>query len=175
MLKRLVLGTGLALVAVGIAIAPVLAYVGTPGASCGTSSTTVVAGGTLTFTAHFLGGPGQTVTFSASGGGAGTVVTFNPTTAVTDAAGNVTTTVTFGTGSSGTVTITGTVTGGAQFCSSGAAVSAFPAASSLPLGLPVPFAWMAVLLVGVGLVGAALLAGRRRQAGASKQDLDEAA
>jgi hypothetical protein len=54
-------------------------------------------------------------------------------------------------------------------------VTAFPAASSLPGGIPVPFAWMGVLLIGAGLVGAAVLAGRRRQAGASKQDLDEAA
>lgn len=171
MFKRLVLGSGLALVAVGIAIAPVLAYVGTPGASCATSTTTVVAGGSLTFTAHFLGGIGQTVTFSASGG-TGTV-TFNPTTAVTNATGDVSTTATFSAGSSGTVNLIGTV--GAQNCSAGAAVTAFPAASSLPGGLPVPFAWMAVLLLGAGLVGAAALAGRRRQAGASKQDLDEAA
>jgi hypothetical protein len=169
MLKRLVLGFGLALMAIAMAVAPALAYVGTPGASCATSSTTVVAGGSLTFTAHFLGGADQVVTFSASGGGPGTVVTFNPASATTDASGNVSTTVTFGTGSSGTVTLTATT--GAQNCSAGGAVSAFPAASSLPFGVPAPLAWIAVLLAGAGLVGASLL-GRRR---APKPDIDKAA
>jgi hypothetical protein len=174
MLKRLVLGSGLALVAVSIAILPVFAYIGTPGASCSMSSTTVVAGGTTTFFATFVGGAGQTVTFSFSGGGPGTTATFNPPTAVTNAAGNVQTTVTFGTGSSGTVTLTGTIGGGAQFCGEIEAVTAFPGTSYVPLGLPVPFAWMAVLLVGAGLVGASVLGGRRR-AGASDPDIDKAA
>jgi hypothetical protein len=162
MIKRLVLSSGMALAAVAMAIAPALAYNGTPGASCATSSTTVVAGGSLTFTSHFLGGAGQTVTFSASGG-TGTV-TFSPPTAVTNATGDVSTTATFSAGSSGTVTLTATT--GAQNCSAGGAVTAFPAASSLPLGVPAPFAWMAVLLVGFALVGAALFSFRRRQTGA---------
>jgi hypothetical protein len=174
MLKRLVLGSGLAMVAVSIAILPVFAYISTPGAICGVSTTTVVAGGTVIFQSHFNGGAGQTVTFSITGGGAGTTATFNPPTAVTNAAGNVQTTVTFGTGSSGTVTIVGTVTGGAQFCSEIEAVTAFPGTSYVPLGLPVPFAWMAVLLVGAALVGASVLGGRRR-AGASDPDIDKAA
>jgi hypothetical protein len=171
MLKRLGVSFGLALVAVAIAIVPAVAYSGTPGASCGTSSTTVVAGGSLTFTAHFLGGAGQTVTFSANGG-TGTV-TFNPTTAVTDAGGNVSTTATFSAGSSGTVNLVATV--GAQNCSAGAAVSAFPAASTLPLGLPSPFAWMLLLLVGMGLFGVALFGRRRRHPGESKPDVEHAA
>jgi hypothetical protein len=161
--RKLLLGCGLALIAVAIAVVPALAYVGTPGATCGTSSTTVVAGGSLTFTSHFLGGAGQVVTFSFSGGGAGTVVTFNPASGTTDASGNVTTTATFGAGSSGNVTLTATT--GAQNCSTGGAVSAFPAASSLPLGVPAPLAWVAVLLVGLALVGTALFARRRRQPG----------
>jgi hypothetical protein len=173
MLKKLALGSGLALFAIGIAVTPVLAYFGTPGATCATSSITVTAGGTVTFTAHFLGGPGQTVTFSASGGGPGTTVTFNPPTAVTNATGDVTTQVTFSQGSSGNVTLTGTI--GAQNCGVIEAVTAFPAASSLPLGLPVSFAWIAVLLVGVGLVGAAVLGGRRRRVAAPKSDVDRAA
>jgi hypothetical protein len=164
MIKRLVLSSGMALAAVAVAIAPALAYNGTPGASCATSSTTVVAGGSLTFTSHFLGGAGQTVTYSSTGGGAGTTVTFSPTSSTTDAGGNATTTATFGANSSGTVTLTATI--GAQNCSTGGAVTAFPAASSLPLGVPAPFAWVAVLLVGFALVGAALFSFRRRQTGA---------
>ncbi|HEV2034556.1 MAG TPA: hypothetical protein VGU71_10225 [Candidatus Dormibacteraeota bacterium] len=165
MLKKLVLSSGLALAAVAMAIAPALAYIGTPGASCATSSITVVAGGSVTFTSHFIAPAvaGQTVTYTFSGGGPGTTVTFNPASGTIDASGNVTTTATFSANSSGTVTLTATI--GAQNCSTGLTATAFPAASSLPLGIPVPFAWMAVLLIGVGLVGAALLAGRRRQGG----------
>jgi hypothetical protein len=166
MLRKLVLGSGLAMFAIGIAVTPVLAYVGTPGATCATSSVTVQAGGTITFTAHFLGGAGQTVTFSASGG-SGTV-TFNPPTAVTNASGDVSTQVTFSAGSSGNVTLTGTV--GAQNCGLVEAVTAFPAASYLPLGVPVSFVWVAVLLLGVALVGAAVLGGRRRIATSKSDD-----
>jgi hypothetical protein len=160
MLKRLVLGFGLALVAVAMAVAPVLAYYSTPGANCGTSNVTVVGSGTITFSAHFNGGAGQVVTFSATTSNPGTTVSFNPTTATTDVNGNVTTQVTFG-GSPGNVNVAGSI-GGVQYCGLTEAITALPAASYLPAGLPVPFAWMAVLLVGVGLVGAALL-GRRRQ------------
>jgi len=103
------------------------------------------------------------VTFSAAGGGAGCVVTFSPASGTTDANGNVTTTATFGASCSGTITLS--AVSGAQNVSTTATVSAFPAASSLPFGVPVPFAWMAVLLAGVALVGAALIGGRRRQAG----------
>jgi hypothetical protein len=63
---------------------------------------------------------------------------------------------------------------GPQNVSTTVTVSAFPAASYLPLGVPVSFAWIAVLLVGVGLVGAAVLGGRRRRATAAS-DIDEAA
>jgi hypothetical protein len=69
-----------------------------------------------------------------------------------------------GNGCSGTLTIA--AVSGAQNVSTTVTVSAFPAASSLPLGLPVPFAWLAVLAVGVVLVGAALLRPRRHQRGA---------
>jgi hypothetical protein len=131
-------------------------------ASC--NPTTAAAGGSATCTAHFLGGAGQAVTFSATGGGAGCVVTFNPVSGTTDASGNVTTTATFGANCSGTVTI-GFVAG-AQNVSTTVTVSAFPAASSLPLGVPAPFAWMAVLVAGLALVGAGLFSFRRRQHGA---------
>lgn len=164
MFKKLVLGSGLALAAVALAIAPALAYIGTPGATCATSSITVVAGGSVTFTSHFLGGVGQTVTYSATGGGAGTIVTFSPASGTTDASGNVTTTATFSASSSGTVTLTATI--GAQNCSTAVAATAFPAASSLPFGVPAPFAWVAVLLGGLALVGAAVFGFRRRQPGA---------
>jgi hypothetical protein len=163
MLKKLVLGSGLALVAVALATVPALAYVGTPGATCATSSITVAAGGSVTFTSHFLGGAGQPVTFSATGGGPGTSVTFNPPSGTTDASGNVTTTATFSAGSSGTVTLTATT--GAQNCGTALAATPYPAAASLPLGVPAPFAWLAGLLVGLALVGAALFGRRRRQTG----------
>ena len=172
MLKKLVLGSGLALVAVAIAIVPAFAYVGTPGTSASTSSTTVVAGGSLTFSAHFPVAAGAAVTYSVSGGGTSCTATFNPTSGTTDASGNVTTTVTFGANCSGTVTLM--AVSGVMNVSTAVTVSAFPAASSLPLGVPVPVAWAAVLLVGVALVGASIV-GRRRQLGASKTDLDEAA
>jgi hypothetical protein len=162
MLKRLVLGSGLALVAVAIAIVPASAYVGTPGTSASCVPTTQTAGSTVTCSGHFPGGIGQAVTFSFSGGGPGCVVTFNPTSGTSDAGGNVTTSVTVGSACSGTLTTL--FVAGAANVSTTVTITAFPAASSLPLGVPVPFAWMAVLLVGVGLVGAALLGGRRRQA-----------
>ena len=164
MLKKLVLGSGLALVAVAMAIAPALAYVGTPGTTCATSSTTVAAGGSVTFTSHFPVGAGQTVTYSATGGGAGTTVTFSPASGTTDASGNVTTTVKFGARCSGAISLR--AASGAQNVSTTVTVTAFPAASSLPLGVPAPFAWVAVLLVGLALVGAALFGFRRRQPGA---------
>jgi uncharacterized integral membrane protein len=62
---------------------------------------------------------------------------------------------------------------GPQNVSTTVTVSAFPAASYLPLGVPVSFAWMAALLLGVALVGAAVLGGRR-QIATSKSD-DKAA
>lgn len=161
--RKLLLGSGLALVAVAMAVVSALAYSGTPGTSASTSSTTVVAGSSVTFSAHFPGGGGQAVTFSASGGGSGCTVTFSPSSATTDASGNVTTTVTFGASCSGTVNLAAIA--GPQNVSTAVTVSAFPAASSLALGVPVPFAWMAVLLVGIALVGAALLGNRSRQPG----------
>jgi len=78
MLRKLVLGSGMALAAVAMAVVPALAYTGTPGTSASTSPTTVAAGGTVTFSAHFLGGAGQAVTFSESGDGAGCTATFSP-------------------------------------------------------------------------------------------------
>jgi hypothetical protein len=163
LVKKLVLSLALAIIAVAIAILPGLAYSGTPGTSASCVPTTQTAGGTVTCSVHFAGGAGQGVTFSASGGGAGCVVTFSPASGTTDANGNVTTTATLGASCSGTVTLS--AVSGAQNVSTTATVSAFPAASSLPFGVPVPFAWMAVLLAGVALVGAALIGGRRRHAG----------
>jgi hypothetical protein len=165
MLRKLVLGSGMALAAVAMAVVPALAYTGTPGTSASTSPTTVAAGGTVTFSAHFLGGAGQAVTFSESGDGAGCTATFSPASGTTDASGNVTTTKTFGTGCSGVFTLT--AVSGVQNVSTTVTVTAFPAASSLPLGVPAPFAWLAVLLVGLALVGSALFGfGRRRQSSA---------
>jgi hypothetical protein len=163
MLKKLLLGSGLALAAVGMAIVPALAYSGTPGTSASTSSTTVVAGGSVTFSAHFPGGGAQAVTFSPSGGGSGCTVTFSPSSATTDASGNVTTTATFGANCSGTVNLFAIA--GPQNVSTAVTVTAFPAAASLPLGVPVPFAWLAVLVVGTALVGGSLLGFRRREQG----------
>ena len=164
MLKKLVLGSGLALAAVAIAIVPALAYNGTPGTSASCIPTTVAAGGSVTCTAHFLGGVDQTVTYSATGGGAGCTVTFSPSSGTTNASGNVTTTVKFGANCSGTISLR--AASGAQNVSTTVTVTAFPAASALPLGAPAPFAWVAVLLAGLALVGAALFSFRRRQPGA---------
>jgi hypothetical protein len=161
MLKNLILGSGLALAAVAMAIVPALAYTGTLGTSASVSPTTVAAGGSVTFSAHFLGGAGQAVTFSESGDGAGCTATFSSASGTTDASGNVTTTKTFGTGCSGVITLT--AVSGAQNVSTTVTVTAFPAASSLPLGVPAPFAWLAVLLVGLALVGTALFGFGRRQ------------
>jgi hypothetical protein len=165
MLRKLVLGSGMALAAVAMTVVPALAYSGTPGTSASTSPTTVAAGGTVTFSAHFLGGAGQAVTFSAVGGGAGCTATFNPTSGTTDASGNVATVVTFGSNCGGVLDMTAVA--GAQNVTTQVTITAFPAASSLPLGIPVPFAWMAVLLMGLVLVGASLFGfGRRRQSSA---------
>jgi hypothetical protein len=168
MLRKLVLGFGLALFTIGIAVMPVLAYVGTPGTTASCVPITQAVGGAVTCSAHFVGGPGQPVTFSASGGGAACVVTFSPASATTDSGGNVTTTATLGANCSGTVTLM--AISGPQNVSTTVTVSAFPAASYLPLGVPVSFAWMAALLLGVALVGAAVLGGRRRIATSKSDD-----
>jgi hypothetical protein len=164
MLKKLVLGSGLALAAVAMAIAPALAYNGTPGTTASCIPTTAAAGGSVACTFHFTGGAGQAVTFSATGGGAGCTVTFSPSSGTTNASGNVTVAVRFGANCSGTITIR--AVSGAQNVSTTVTVTGFPAASALPLGVPAPFAWVAVLLVGLALVGAALFSFRRRQPGA---------
>jgi uncharacterized integral membrane protein len=52
---------------------------------------------------------------------------------------------------------------GVMNVSTAVTVTAFPAASSLPLGVPVPVAWMGVLLVGIALVGASIFGRRRRE------------
>ena len=163
MLKKLIVSSGLALAAVAMAVVPALAYLGTPGTTASVSPTTVAAGGTVTFTAHFLGGAGQAVTFSSTGGGAGCTETFSPATGTTDASGNVTTTITIGNTCGGV--LSETAVAGAQNVSTSLTVTAFPAASTLPLGVPAPFAWMAVLLVGLALVGMAVFGfGRRTSA-----------
>jgi hypothetical protein len=164
MFRKFLLSAGLAFVAVALAIVPALAYVGTPGTTASCVPTTQSAGGTVTCSAHFLGGAGQGVTFSATGGGPGCVVMFSPASATTDASGNVATTVTFGANCSGTVTLSAVA--GAQNVSTTATITAFPAASSLPFGVPAPFGWVVVLMVGIGLVGAALLRPGRRPRGA---------
>lgn len=162
MLKKLTLGSALALAAVGMAVVPALAYTGTPGTSASTVPATAAAGGTVTFNAHFLGGAGQAVTFSFAGGGAGCTETFNPTSGTTDASGNVSTVITFGNNCGGV--LDETAVAGAQNVTTQVTVTAFPAASSLPLGVPAPFVWLAVLVVGMALLGASLFGfGRRRQ------------
>ena len=164
MLKKLILSSGMALAAVATAIVPALAYTGTPGTSASTTPTTISAGGSVSFSAHFLGGAGQTVIFSVVGGGAGCTVTFSPTSGTTNANGDVTTAIHFGTRCGGVRAATATA--GAQNVTTNVTVTAFPAASSLPLGLPAPFAfWMAILLAGVALVGVAIIGfGRRTSA-----------
>jgi hypothetical protein len=164
MLKKLALGSGLALAAVAMAIAPALAYSGTPGTSASCIPTTLAAGGPATCTAHFPGGAGLAVTFSATGGGAGCIVTFSPSSATTDASGNVTTTITIGSKCAGVLSLTAVA--GAQNVTTTVTITAFPAASSLPLEVPAPYAWVAVLLVGLALVGSALFIFRRRELGA---------
>jgi hypothetical protein len=160
MLKKLVVGSGLALAAVGLSVVSALAYTGTPGTSASTSNNTPPPGGTTTLSAHFVGGGGQTVTFSAVGGGSGCTVTFNPTSATTDASGNVSTTVTIGTGCSGSIDLTSVT--GAQNVTTTITVGALPAAgSSQPLSYPA--LWIALLVVGLGLIGASVYGiGRRR-------------
>ena len=161
MLKRLVLGFGLALAGFATAVVPALAYTGTPGTSASTVPTTVAAGGSVAFSAHFLGGAGQAVTFSVVGGGAGCTVTFSPTSGTTNANGDVTTAIHFGTSCGGV--LAATAVAGAQNVTTNVTVTPFPAASSLPLGVPAPFAWMAVFLVGLALLGASLFGFGRRQ------------
>ena len=166
MLKKLIVSSGMALTAVAMAIVPALAYTGTPGTSASTTPTTISAGGSVAFHVHFLGGAGQTVTFSVTGGGAGCTETFSPTTGTTNANGDVTTAIHFGTSCGGV--LAATATAGAQNVTTNVTVTPFPAASSLPLGIPAPFAWIAALLVGLALVGGSLFGlGRRRQSSAA--------
>jgi hypothetical protein len=165
MLKKLALGFGLALAAIAIAIPPALAYSGTPGTSASCASVTVAAGGSVICTAHFPSGAGLAVTYSATGGGAGCTVTFSPSpTRTTDASGNVTVTVTFGSKCTGVLSLTAVA--GAQNVTTTVTITGFPGASSSQFGVPAPIAWVAILLAGVALVGAALFSFRRREPGA---------
>ena len=161
MLKRFVIGAGMAFVGAAFAVIPALAYTGTAGTSASTGSSTVAPGGNTTFTAHFTGGSGQAVTYSATGGGSGCTVTFNPTSGTTDASGNVTTTVTFGSGCSGTIAL-GAVSG-AQNVSTTITVSGLPAAST-QVPVSYPGLWLALLALGIGLVGVSLFGVRRKMA-----------
>ena len=161
MLKRLVLSSGIAIVAVAMAVVPAMAYTGTPGTTASVTPTTAAAGGTVTFHAHFPGGAGQTVTFTVTGGGSGCTTTINPATATTDASGNVTAVITVGDSCGGV--LAATAVAGAQNVTASFTITAFPAASSLPLGVPAPYAWLAVLLAGLTLLSAAVFGFGRRQ------------
>jgi hypothetical protein len=161
MLKKLILASGLAAVAVGLAVVPALAsYTGTPGSSASVSNVTPPPGGTTTLTGSLLGGAGQSVTFTAVGGGSGCTVTFSPNPATTLASGNFSTTVTIGSGCSGSIDLTSV--SGAQNVTTTITVGALPAAGSQqPLSYPA--LWIALLVVGLGLIGASVYGiGRRR-------------
>jgi hypothetical protein len=55
-----------------------------------------------------------------------------------------------------------TAVSGAQNVSTTVTITAFPSTSALPPGVSIPFAWIAALLVGLALVGAAMFRSGRR-------------
>jgi hypothetical protein len=178
MLRKLSLGSGLALTAFSLGVLPALAYTGTPGTSASTSSSSVSGGSSVTLTAHFNGGAGQTVNFTSTGGTQGAVrsnsvfamatalaagpctPSFSPNPGTTDASGNVSTTVSIPSTCSGTLTLT--ATSGAQAVSTTLTVNGLPAASTnSPLNYPL--LWIAVFILGLGLVAASVFGLGRRQ------------
>lgn len=168
MTRRLLKHFGLlAIVAGAMMIAvPALAYVDTtPGSGGSTSSSSVAAGGSVTFNVTMNGAnPGDIVTFSAAAAGT-CAVSFSPTSAALSASHQASTTATFGSGCAGqNVVLTATGPGGQTVSATVAVSGGFPNTSASP----VPFGWVVMaigaLLVLVGVVG---VAWRRPQAGAA--------
>jgi hypothetical protein len=184
MLRKVVFGAGLALLATAFAAGSALAYTGTPGTTASTSTSTPPAGGSFTLTDHFTGGAGQVVNFSFTGGtgslvqhatagGAGfsyalmattCTVTFTPNPGTTDSSGNVSTTVTLGSGCAGALNLTGT--SGAQSVTTTVTVAGLPAASG-QAPLNVPALWLGIFILGLLLVAGSVFGFRSRQQPAS--------
>ena len=160
MIRKVVVGAGLALLVTVFGAVSALAYTGTAGTSASTSNSYPAAGGSTNFTAHFTGGSGQSVTFSASGGGSGCTVTFTPNPGTTDASGNITTSAVVGSSCSGNVNLTAVT--GAQNVTATITIGGLPAASGQG-PVPSPGLWLAIFILGLGLIAVSLFGFRRRQ------------
>lgn len=163
-LRNILAGASAAAVSALLLAVPALAYIVGPG-SFATVPATVTCQTPFTFSATFIqpgGAPfpaGVQINFSQTAGPAGINATFNPTSALTDANGKVSTQVTLPAGCPGqfTFTATDTSSGGTASATTTAIVGAggFPNTSALPL--PAPHAFNSTLL-GVLVVAGALVA-----------------
>ena len=162
MFKKLFAGSGLAVLAVGLSAVSALAYTSTAGASGSTSTTSPTPGSTFTFTVSFTVAPGSAVQFFASGGGSGCTVTFNPATGTT--ASSQSTQVTLGSACTGSISLEGVA--GAQTAAATITVGALPAASGL-VPASYPALWLALLVLGLGMIAASVYGiGRKAPAAA---------